>query len=168
MPVSDRAALAALLGSAGLLTAALLFEHLGGIAPCPLCQWQRAGHLLALLGALSLFGPSPVRRLPGLFGASGSAAVGTLQLGMERGWWSGPSGCGGAQDLAGLSAAETLERMLLTVPVPCDAVTWSLMSLSMAGWNALLSALIAGLWSLSAIRKNMRIRHSDERLAPRT
>jgi len=150
MRVADGAALAALLGSAGILTAALLFEHLGGLAPCPLCQWQRAGHLLALLGVISLFGPSPFRRFPGLIGSAGSAAVGTLQLGMERGWWSGPSGCGGAPDLSGLSAAEALERMLLATPVPCDAVTWSLLGLSMAGWNALLSALIAGLWGRSA------------------
>jgi disulfide bond formation protein DsbB len=33
-------------------------------------------------------------------------------------------------------------------------VAWSLLGLSMAGWNALLSLLIAGLWALS-IRKGL-------------
>ena len=152
MTGTDRAALAALAGSAVLLSAALLFEHLGGLTPCTLCHWQRAGHLVALLGALSLFRPSPAFRVPGLLGASGSAVTGLFQTGTERGWWSGPSGCAGAPDISGLEPAQALERMLDTRPVACDEVVWSLLGLSMAGWNVLLSLLISGLWILSIKR----------------
>lgn len=152
---TDRFALAALAGSAGLLVAALLFEHIGGLAPCRLCHWQRAGHALALLGVLSLFRSSPAFRIPGLLGATGSAGTGLFQTGTERGWWVAPSGCSAAPDLSGLDPAQALERILASRPVPCDEVVWSLMGISMAGWNALLSLLIAGLWALS-IRRSFR------------
>ena len=60
-------ALIALAGSAGLLLAALAFQHLGGLYPCILCLWQRWPHLVALLlglAALKWQGPA----LPALAG----------------------------------------------------------------------------------------------------
>ena len=35
--------------SATLLVGAFLFEHVGGMAPCSLCIWQRWAHLLSLI-----------------------------------------------------------------------------------------------------------------------
>ena len=44
--------------SAGLLSAAYAFEHIGGLVPCKLCIWQRVPHFLiiavALMGLASL------------------------------------------------------------------------------------------------------------------
>jgi disulfide bond formation protein DsbB len=36
--------------------------------------------------------------------------------------------------------------------VRCDAVPWSLLGLSMAGWNMVISLGLAGLWLLAARR----------------
>jgi disulfide bond formation protein DsbB len=48
------AALAAT-GSAALLVGALWFQHLGGLAPCPLCLWQRWPHAIVIgLGVAAL------------------------------------------------------------------------------------------------------------------
>lgn len=133
----------AAVGSAALLATALAFEHLGGLDPCPLCEWQRAGHLLALIGAVRTgMGPA----LIGAFGTGASALTGSWQVGMERGWWSAPDGCAGAPDLSGLSAEAALRLLLMTDPVGCDTVVWSLLGVSMAGWNALLSATLCALW----------------------
>ena len=47
--------IAAALGSAALMLGALAFQHIGGMAPCKLCIWQRYPHMVAIaLGALAL------------------------------------------------------------------------------------------------------------------
>jgi disulfide bond formation protein DsbB len=138
----------ALIGSGSLLVAALLAEHVWGLRPCPLCQWQRAGHLIALISIFGLRHPGPRWAFPGLVGTGLSALVGSYHLGSERGWWSVPSGCSGAPDLAGLSPEGALALMMASDPVRCDEVLWSLLGLSMAGWNAVLSAALLTLWVL--------------------
>ncbi|MFP4274908.1 MAG: disulfide bond formation protein B, partial [Paracoccaceae bacterium] len=40
-------------GSAALLAAAFAFQHLGGLAPCTLCLWQRWPHAAAVLLGLA-------------------------------------------------------------------------------------------------------------------
>ena len=39
--------------SAALLTGAFLFEHVGGMAPCSLCIWQRWAHAAVILAAMT-------------------------------------------------------------------------------------------------------------------
>ena len=49
--------LLATLGSAALLLGAFAFQHLGGLAPCKLCLWQRWPHAAAIIiGIIVLFG----------------------------------------------------------------------------------------------------------------
>ncbi len=48
-------------GSAALLLGALAFQHIGGLAPCTLCIWQRWPHLAAVvIGVLALAVRGPV------------------------------------------------------------------------------------------------------------
>lgn len=142
------AAWAALLGSGGLLFAAMMAEHVWGLRPCPLCLWQRAGHLIALISAFWLRYPNRLWAIPGILGTGLSAIVGTYHLGTEQGWWAALKGCSGAPDLSGLSPQDALELMMRTVPARCDEVVWSLLGLSMAGWNAVLSGALLVLWVL--------------------
>ena len=61
-----------------------------------------------------------------------SGAIGVFHAGVELGWWEGLTRCtaGGAMSL----------DELMNVPlVRCDQVQWSLMGISMAGWNAIIS-----------------------------
>lgn len=144
--------LAAGLASLALLAAALAFEHIGGLMPCPLCLWQRWPHGIAvLLGMAILVQPARPVALLGVAAMLVGAGLGLYHAGIEAGWWAGPVGCG-APDIAGLTPEELLERILAAPMVRCDEVAWSFAGLSMAGWNALWSAGLAGLWALAAVR----------------
>ena len=143
---------AATAGSAGLLLAALAFEHIGGLAPCPLCIWQRWPHVVAMLGALALVLPGPWWALIGAAGAATSGGVGVYHAGVEQGWWSGPSACAAVQDLGGLSPEDLLAAILAAPIVRCDEIPWEMLGLSMAAWNAVASFSLAALW-LASLRR---------------
>ena len=137
--------LLALAGSLGLLLGALAFEHIGGMAPCPLCIWQRWPHVVALLGVGALFLPPLPFAVLGAGGAATSGGIGVYHTGVERGWWPGPSTCA-AGDVSGLSPEELLAQIMSAPVVRCDEVPWEMLGLSMASWNAVASFGIAALW----------------------
>ena len=89
-----RASLLLALLSAAILLAALALQFLGGLAPCPLCIWQRWPYVaLVALGLIGWRWRS--RALLGiatlvLLGAAGLAAY---HVGIEQGWWALPGGC---------------------------------------------------------------------------
>ena len=149
------AALAA--GSLAALAAAFAFQHLGGLEPCPLCIWQRWPHVaIVLLAALSLGvrGPAAAALL-GLAGVAALAGAGLAgyHVGVERQWWPGLAACGGGPPAE--TAAELRERLLNAAPARCDEVAWSLLGLSMAVWNGLLSLALAGLAAGALRRANL-------------
>lgn len=141
-------------GSLALLLGAFAFQHLGGLAPCRMCLWQRWPHAAAVLvGIIALAVPARPVALLGAAAAATTAGIGVYHTGVERGWWPGPSGCTGSGDgLAGLSGADLLSLDQATPIVLCDEVAWSLFGLSMASWNALASLGLAALWLLAARR----------------
>ncbi|WP_448579382.1 disulfide bond formation protein B [Thermaurantiacus sp.] len=128
--------------SGTLLLGALGFQHLGGLSPCEMCQWQRWAHLAVLaLGGLALLAPR-LWPLP-LFAMLVASGLGLFHAGVEQKWWQGPTQCA-----AGFSAGDDLLGSILAAPlVRCDQIPWSFLGLSMAGWNALISAtaLVAAL-----------------------
>lgn len=135
----------ALLVPAALLAGALGSQYIGGLYPCEMCYWQRWPHAAAiLLAGLAFLVPAKARLLTALaaFAIAVSGAIGVFHAGVELGWWEGLTRCtaGGPMSLDDL----------MNVPlVRCDQVQWSLLGISMAGWNAILSlgsaALIAAL-----------------------
>ena len=152
-PVSARAAgpvlarLIALLVPAGLLGGAMGSQYIGGLAPCEMCYWQRWPHAVAIILAGAAFVlPGRARLLTSLAGLAiaVSGAIGVFHAGVELGWWEGLTRCtaGGAMSL----------EELMNVPlVRCDQVQWSLLGISMAGWNAIISLGSAALiWVLVA------------------
>ncbi|MEM7242150.1 MAG: disulfide bond formation protein B [Pseudomonadota bacterium] len=143
----------ATLGSLGLLAGAFAFQHLGGLAPCQLCLTQRWPHAAAvLIGAVILMGPFYRFAPLGAFAALTTAAYGLYHVGVEHKWWAGPSTCSGGLDRSDLNAEEILEQLLATPVVRCDEVVWDLLGVSMAGWNAILSLGLAGVWILISSR----------------
>ena len=141
-------ALAAAAASGLLLLTALGFEHLGGLRPCALCHWQRWVHVgvvvLGLAAASQGSRPALQRALLGLTVAAllGSAALAAWHAGIEWKWWDGPQSCTGSLP-QGLSLDELRRRLMGTAVQRCDEIPWSLLGLSMAGWNAVLSLLLA-------------------------
>jgi disulfide bond formation protein DsbB len=145
-------ALAAAAASAALLAAAFAFQHLGGLAPCPLCIWQRWPHAVAIgIGALALALPLRPVALLGLVTMLVSAGLGLYHVGIEQAWWAGPATCA-APDIANLSPDELFERIMAAPVVRCDEIAWSFLGLSMPAWNALASLGLAGLWGVAARR----------------
>jgi disulfide bond formation protein DsbB len=146
--------LLATLGSAALLLGAFGFQHIGGLLPCKMCLWQRWPHAAAILiGALILLGGPRLLAWAGALAAATTGAIGVYHAGVEWGLWPGPSSCSGAgAGLGGLSGADLLSTEGPAALVMCDEVVWQLAGLSMAGWNALLSFGLMGLWILAARR----------------
>lgn len=145
------ALLQAVLGGA-ILGSAYGFQYLGGLQPCVLCLYQRWPWWIAIgLGLAAVL----LRGKPGLQKAMiasaslvilGGAGIAGFHVGVEQKWWQGLASCGGVSDMP--MTVEALKRQILNAPVVrCDEVAWSLMGLSMAGYNLLLS-LAVGLGGL--------------------
>lgn len=137
-----------MLGSALLLGGAFAFQHLGGLAPCKLCLWQRWPHAVALLiGLLALARGGKVLPVLGMLAVLGSAAIAAYHTGVERGWLQGPASCSGG------GSGPDLDIFRLDGPlgvVMCDQVAWQFLDLSMASWNMLASLALAILWARAA------------------
>lgn len=135
----------------GALGTALASQYWGGLFPCVLCIYQRYAYGAALaLSAAALVAAGHVlaRRvlllLTGLAFAAGSA-IAAFHVGVEQRWWQGTPGCHAPQFPAG-ATVEQMRELLENQPfAPCDVVPWELFGISMAGFNALASALLAAL-----------------------
>ncbi len=140
-------------GSLLLLAGAFMFQALG-YPPCAMCIWQRWPHGIAIaIGVLALLIPGRALPALGALAVATTSAIGVFHAGVEQGWWEGPSSCTGTgQNLGSLAGGDLLatDGPLL---VMCDVISWQLAGVSMAGWNALLSAGLAVLW-LAALRRS--------------
>ena len=130
--------------SVSALLVAFLFEHVAGLEPCDLCWYQRYIYFVILI--ISVFNLLTFRRynvlkfslpLCTLVFCSGTGLA-IYHLGVEQGWFA--SGC--ATVITGDSIEEIRSSVLATTVVRCDEVSWSFLQLSMAGWNAIASALL--------------------------
>lgn len=137
-------------GSAALLGGAFAFQYLGGLAPCKLCLWARWPHAAAILiglAALALRGR--VLPLLGALAAASTAAVGVYHTGVEQRWWQGPTTCSSGS-IEGMDPAALLDQILAAPVVRCDEVAWAMWGISMASWNAILSAGLVAVWLMAA------------------
>ncbi len=155
--VTDKRAGIALLAvfaiSTATIAAAWGFELIGGYVPCPLCLQQRwpyyavvplSGLLLALVAVESRYArlARPGLVLMALVMAAG-AGLAAYHAGVEWNWWPGPSACAVGGGLSGgLPDLETARV------VACDEAQWRFLGLSFAGWNFVVSLLVAwvALW----------------------
>lgn len=147
-PVPSRLGLLALIGSALLLGGALYFQYVLGLAPCEMCHWQRWPHIASIVAgaaAVACFARPRVALAFALVAVAAlvvTAAIGVFHVGVEYQWWQGPQACSGTIP-RGLSAEELRKYLFNAKMVRCDQVAWSLWGISMAGWNAVLSAALA-------------------------
>jgi disulfide bond formation protein DsbB len=129
----------------------------GGLVPCELCLGQRQAYywglpIIALI--LLLWNRLPLAVWYAAMALAGaifawSIYMASYHAGVEWGWWPGPTACtgtGGSLSFNDLQAG-TVERV-----VPCDAVQFRFLGLSLAGYNALLSLAIVVLllWAIVA------------------
>ncbi len=137
-------------GSAALLLGAFGFQHLGGLAPCKLCLWQRWPHAAAAaIGVFALVMPGRALPLAGALAALVTGALGLYHMGVEQGWWQGPTTCSAAAPDS-LSPDALFEQIMTAPVVRCDDIPWQMLGLSMAGWNMALSLALAVVWAMAA------------------
>lgn len=162
LPVPSKLGLLAALGSGALLGGALYFQYVMGLAPCEMCHWQRWPHMVAIAAGLLAAASFAWPRLALVFALTAitalvvTSAIGVFHVGVEYRWWEGPQACSGNIP-RGLSTEQLKKYLFGARMVRCDETVWSLWGLSMAGWNALLSAAFAFLLG-SAVFRWSRVR----------
>ena len=156
-PSQTRRAALIVLAALATLAAVWIFQWLG-YAPCELCLAERyAFYAAAPLAALTALAAS--RGAQGLARA-GFALIGLIFLanvglafyhvGVEQHWWPGPTACTGS--LGGPVDVNDLAKALNSVRVVnCDEVQLRILGLSLAGWDAVMSAALA-IYAAFAVR----------------
>jgi disulfide bond formation protein DsbB len=158
--IAFAAALAVTLIAAAAIAGAWFFQLVLDIQPCPLCLEQRYAYYLAIpLGLLVAFaaarGAPRCLLIPALavlaLAALGNAGLGAYHAGVEWGFWQGPTDCTGpVLDLGKGGLLDSLDKVKV---VRCDEVQWRFLGLSLAGYNALISLLMAAIagWGIAAL-----------------
>jgi disulfide bond formation protein DsbB len=139
-----------------ILAGAYAFQYIGGLAPCPLCLEQRVPWFVliavgaATASAQAVQAPRPL--LLTLYAAAAGVALwgaylGLFHAGVEYKWWPGPADCAGTGlPLDGNLLAPLSQSQI----VRCDEVPWSLLGISLAGFNFLFSLLAVAFAGLGA------------------
>jgi disulfide bond formation protein DsbB len=150
-PTQLQIALLILVIAAATLGGAWIFQAFG-YAPCELCLKQRIpyyiGIPLAAITVLAAFRRQETLLLPDFIGLvllfGFSTLFGAYHSGVEWGFWQGPSDCTGSLSQAG-SVDDFLKQLQTVKVVRCDAVAIRILGLSLAAWNAVISAVLTAL-----------------------
>ncbi|MHC2433295.1 disulfide bond formation protein B [Bradyrhizobium sp. USDA 4451] len=153
-------ALAIAVIAAATLVGAWFFQLVLEIMPCPLCLEQRYAYYLAVpLGAVVALAaargaPRPVL-LAGLailgLAALANAGLGSYHAGVEWGFWPGPTDCTGPMVDFG-KAGSLLDQLDKVKVVRCDEVQFRFLGISLAGYNVLISLLMAAIAGWGVMR----------------
>jgi disulfide bond formation protein DsbB len=145
------AALVVLVIATATLAGAWFFQLVLDIRPCPLCLEQRYAYYLtiplAVLVAIAAAKDAPrgvvVAGLVVLaLAAFANAVLGGYHAGVEWKFWQGPTDCSGPIVDFG-KAGGLLQQLDSVKVVRCDEVQWRFLGLSLAGYNVLISLLMA-------------------------
>ncbi len=151
------AAIAVALGGMATILGAWLFQYVLGYAPCPLCLQQRAPYYVAIPLAV-LVAAGALAKWPRQLLAAGlagialamlyNAGLGVYHAGVEWKWWAGPQECAALGNLG--SGGNLLERAQSARIVRCDEAAWHFLGLSLAGYNVLISLVLAAVAAAGA------------------
>jgi disulfide bond formation protein DsbB len=146
---------AALIASAAMLAAAHAFQA-AGYQPCTLCLKQREVYWVAIGVAAAVLVVSRLKPnlvwlgdvLLGLVFLTGMG-VAIYHAGAEWKFWPGPATCAAARGtFDGKSILEALDKPMHAPS--CEDAAWRLAGISMAGYNAVISLVLAGLSFIAA------------------
>jgi disulfide bond formation protein DsbB len=158
------AALAITAIAAATLAGAWFMQLVLGIQPCELCLAQRyAYYLVVPLGALiAIAAAKDAPRGALIVGLAvialatlGNAGLAAYHSGVEWGFWQGPTACTGPVGNLG-NAGSLLERLDSVKVVRCDEVQWKFLGLSLAGYDVLISLLMAAIAAWGVVRSARR------------
>jgi disulfide bond formation protein DsbB len=153
---------AALIAVIGVLTICgfFFFQYVLGYPPCPLCLQQRDAYYVSVpLAALLWLGASQdAANKVMILGFAVIAAVmlwntglSAYHAGVEWKFWPGPSDCSGPITNFG-SAGDLMKRLQDIHVVRCDEAAWRFLGISLAGYDVLVSLLLAAIaaWGAKA------------------
>ena len=132
--------------SLAIIIGAYYFEYIGGFSPCKLCYWQRYPHFLNIL-ILPIFYLFQMRSLIliGMMSMLISTVLAFYHVGVEQKYWLGPNSCTNSS-IEGLTTDQLLDQIMNAPLVRCDEIAWEFISISMAGWNGLISFCLFLTW----------------------
>jgi disulfide bond formation protein DsbB len=142
---------------AAILTAHA-FERFGGYLPCHLCLQERYAYYFAVPVSVIVFfaaraeamGIARILLLLIALGFLVNAGLGIYHSGVEWKWWAGPTECSGGSVLSFGPAGVDIENAKV---VACDQAAWRFLGLSFAGWNAVVSGLLAAIGAYGGAQK---------------
>ena len=142
--------------SAATLAGAWFFQLVVGLSPCPLCLDQRIPYYVAVPPAIVVALAADRKSIAraGFFALALVLAIGCVlaiyHAGVEWKFWPGPQDCSGA--VVELKGGSLLDQMNQTRVIRCDEAAWRLLGISLAGYNALIAAVL----TLFALRMGIR------------
>ena len=155
-------AAAAIVAVVGALTICgfFFFQYVLGYPPCPLCLDQRNAFyvgvpLAALLSLGANHGASSKVMTAGFALIAAvmlwNTGLSVYHAGVEWKFWPGPADCSGPINSLG-SASNMLKQLDYIRIVRCDEAAWRFLGISLAGYDVLVSLLLAvvATWGLKA------------------
>ncbi|WP_417487450.1 disulfide bond formation protein B [Maricaulis sp.] len=149
-------------GSLMLMLGAWGFQYIGGYAPCALCYDQRHIHLTVIalglvFGVALIVRPGLAKFAPWMIFAMAavlvySAGFAFWHAGVEYDWWEGPATCTSTGGMPQVDLSCIIDGTDCGPIVLCDEAAWTLLGISMAGYNALISAVMAIVATLVGIK----------------
>ena len=130
--------------SSGLLLGAFFLELYLSLIPCDLCIKQRVVHASILIVSLMVFPFYTYSKLKFIMLSIlnllwlGSSILAFYHFGIEKKIWQGFSEC--SSNL--IFNENTLDQLLSRKSIRCDETQFELISISLAGWNGILSIII--------------------------
>lgn len=159
----------ALIASLAMLATAWSFQLFAHLDPCHLCLKQRDIYwiasgvaLVASVWALFTGAKGPPRVFSFVLFAifATGAALAFFHAGVEVKWWPGPASCTASGREISLDQMAAFLAGAATKAPMCDVAQWRMFGLSMAGYNAIISTLLALLSLMASLRFHPRRRRA--------
>lgn len=131
---------------------AFFFEYGLNLKPCKLCLEQRYPYYVAMVVAGIMAFLSFKQHSPRLINIMLimlmvifiiSAGMGAYHAGVEWRLWAGPQNCGVTTGENIAQVNDFLKQLDQTRVVSCEDAAWRFLGLSLAGWNVIISLIIA-------------------------
>ena len=127
----------------------LKYEY--GILPCKICIWQRWPHIFNIILVLIILSSSLTTNYVFVFGLINmffAFILAFYHYGLEQNLWDNVFSCSGKINFNNLSTEEILENLNNTPIKNCEIEAWNFLSLSLTGWNMILTLFMSVIWFL--------------------
>lgn len=127
-----------------MFASGLVAEHMFALYPCSMCLYQRYIHFgIGVLGFMLHRIQSHVSLVVMSLAFLCSGCVALYHVGIEYKYFAPPKSC--VTPIKGETIEELRTKLMDRPVVRCDVPAWTMLGISMAGWNVMASFALAGL-----------------------